>query len=379
MDLIPGKVIEQVISNSGCDTEEVSKYYARKVLNVLVFSHVLKPDSQKLRALVGKSHSLMFQFYTTLDGISRSGFSDALTRIDADVFKDIFEAVLEYSKNILPAIKVTSDKKTYKIKILDSTWINLSLKLCPWAVDLGDTGGSKVGITIDLDTWFPDVVYVTAEKSDMNDNRLFPKCIDWDKSGYTYLHDAGSFKVATFDKFVETGNHVIARKHGNLTVIPYKDFGLHGQIINEHCQILNDSFVWLGKHEKSPHLFRCVTFENLETGEIIQLITNRFDLDAMEIAMLYLQRWQIEILFRWLKSHLKLNKIINYSENGFKSCIYAILTFHVLMACYRALQKKEHRKGWTDTLRELQAAFENQAMICMFILGVIFALKFNPT
>jgi hypothetical protein len=372
-DLIPKKEIKKLIHSSQCD-EDVSKYFALTVFNSLIFNCLLPAHSQSLRSLVSKSNGFTFQIFSGLKGISRTGFSDALVRIDSQIFQKIFEITLSIARKIL------KDVKSNKIKILDSTWIGLSLKLCPWSVKVSDKKGkSKIGMTIDLGTWLPEKVCISSEKSDMNDNSLFPKSVDWEKSGYTYIHDSGSFKVATFDKFVETGNYVIARKHGNLKLIPYYDFPLRGKIINEHCQILKDTSVWLGKSVQSGNLFRCVIIENLETGKIIYLITNCFDPPPMEIAMLYYSRWQIEIFFRWLKSHLKMNQIINYSENGFKSCIYAILTFHILMVCYRALKAHNARKGWTDTLRELQVAFENAAMGFMFNLGVIFALKFKPT
>jgi IS4 transposase len=34
-------------------------------------------------------------------------------------------------------------------------------------------------------------------------------------------------------------------------------------------------------------------------------LTNNFDLSAQHIALLYKQRWQIKLFFKWIKQHLK--------------------------------------------------------------------------
>ena len=42
-----------------------------------------------------------------------------------------------------------------------------------------------------------------------------------------------------------------------------------------------------------------------EGRHAITLITNDIERTAVEIAALYKSRWQIELLFRWIKQHLR--------------------------------------------------------------------------
>jgi len=50
-------------------------------------------------------------------------------------------------------------------------------------------------------------------------------------------------------------------------------------------------------------------------------------LGALEIALLYKYRWQIELFFRWIKQHLKVKTFWGYSENAVKVQVYiAIIT-----------------------------------------------------
>jgi len=50
-------------------------------------------------------------------------------------------------------------------------------------------------------------------------------------------------------------------------------------------------------------------------------------LGALEIALLYKYRWQVELFFRWIKQHLKVKTFWGYSENAVKVQVYiAIIT-----------------------------------------------------
>ena len=47
-----------------------------------------------------------------------------------------------------------------------------------------------------------------------------------------------------------------------------------------------------------------------DDGAKITLITNDLERSPIEIAALYKMRWQIELLFRWVKQHLKIKKFL---------------------------------------------------------------------
>ncbi|MGY3530898.1 hypothetical protein ACVILK_005312 [Bradyrhizobium embrapense] len=47
-----------------------------------------------------------------------------------------------------------------------------------------------------------------------------------------------------------------------------------------------------------------------EKGGKITLLTNDLARSAVEIAALYKSRWQIELLFRWIKQHLDIRKFL---------------------------------------------------------------------
>ena len=57
-------------------------------------------------------------------------------------------------------------------------------------------------------------------------------------------------------------------------------------------------------------------------------MTNNFELSAMEIALLYKQRWQVELFFKWIKQHLKVKTFWGTTENAVRIQInVAIITY----------------------------------------------------
>ena len=66
--------------------------------------------------------------------------------------------------------------------------------------------------------------------------------------------------------------------------------------------------------------------------KIYEFITNNFKLDALLIANLYKQRWQIELFFKWIKQHLKIKSFWGHSENAVKTQIWIAVSTYLLVA-----------------------------------------------
>ena len=68
-----------------------------------------------------------------------------------------------------------------------------------------------------------------------------------------------------------------------------------------------------------------------DDGAKLTLITNDLKRSAIDIAGLYKARWQIELLFRWIKQHLKLRKFLGRSENAIRLQILAAMIAYLLL------------------------------------------------
>ncbi|ESZ53684.1 hypothetical protein X729_31035 [Mesorhizobium sp. L103C131B0] len=60
-------------------------------------------------------------------------------------------------------------------------------------------------------------------------------------------------------------------------------------------------------------------------------MTNDLKRSAVEIGQLYKGRWQIELLFRWIKQHLKIRKFLGNNDNAVRLQLFAALIAYALL------------------------------------------------
>ena len=60
-------------------------------------------------------------------------------------------------------------------------------------------------------------------------------------------------------------------------------------------------------------------------------LTNNMDLVAEQIVLLYKNRWQVELFFKWIKQHLKVKAFWGTSENAVRIQIYSAIIAYCLV------------------------------------------------
>ena len=77
----------------------------------------------------------------------------------------------------------------------------------------------------------------------------------------------------------------------------------------------------------------------IESKKDIYFLTNIEDMSADEIAFIYKQRWDIEVLFKFLKQELNLSHLVSRTENGIRVMLYMTLILAILIIAYKKLNK----------------------------------------
>jgi putative transposase len=103
---------------------------------------------------------------------------------------------------------------------------------------------------------------------------------------------------------------------------------------------------------------RIVNYCDLEEKTEFRLATNlleigEFAISNKEIGEFYRSRWQIELLWKFLKMHLKLDRLITKNINGIEIQIYCCLIGYVVLQLVEI--PKEFGDKALDKLRYLQA------------------------
>jgi hypothetical protein len=89
-----------------------------------------------------------------------------------------------------------------------------------------------------------------------------------------------------------------------------------------------DRLVRFGVHGDGP-VFRVVRVE--ANGDLFHLVTTRQDLAAELIGLIYRQRWQIELFFKWIKTILNCRHWLAESPAGVQIQIYCVLIASLLL------------------------------------------------
>ena len=84
--------------------------------------------------------------------------------------------------------------------------------------------------------------------------------------------------------------------------------------------------------ESYPDDLRLVTYHDDEHNETYQFLTDEFRLSALNIALVYKNRWQIELFFKWIKQHLQIKTFLGTSKNAVLTQIWIAMISYLLLA-----------------------------------------------
>jgi len=84
--------------------------------------------------------------------------------------------------------------------------------------------------------------------------------------------------------------------------------------------------------KRYPEKLRRIKYYDSETNVEFVFLTNNFELSAYEIAILYKNRWQVELFFKWIKQHLKVKSFWGHTPNAVKIQLYCAIIAYCLVA-----------------------------------------------
>ena len=73
----------------------------------------------------------------------------------------------------------------------------------------------------------------------------------------------------------------------------------------------------------------------------LDFLKNSMGIPAMDVALTYKSRWNIEAFFKWMKQHLRIKEFYGTSENAVKIQIYCAITAYCLVAL-----AERRLRGW---------------------------------
>jgi len=247
------------------------------------------------------------------------------------------------------------------VLIQDNTIIRLHEKLAkiwPATRSRKAAAGVKLGVLVSAIVNGPKSVALYAENTnDLKTLRIGP----WIKDRILLI-DLGFYKYQLFTRIKENGGYFVSRLKSNanplILEVNRRHRGRSIDIKGEHLQDVLKNLkrqvldvevevafkrrAYRGKEKKDDEQFRLIAIYNQDDDEYHLYITNISPelLEAEEVARLYGARWEVEILFKELKSKYALDVVPTANQQVIEAFIWiAILTLLISRRIYTIIRR----------------------------------------
>lgn len=216
-----------------------------------------------------------------------------------------------------------------KYYALDATTIDLCLSVFPWAHFREKKAAVKVNTLLDLRGNLPTFIHITdGTVHEVNVLDVLPIEV-----GACYIVDRGYVDYGRLHEIEEKHAFFITRAKSNM-----RWQRLYSHPVDRTTGLRCDQTIRLTgvrAQDDYPEHLRRVKYVDVETGNRYVFITNNFNLTTWQVAMLYKQRWQIELFFKWIKQHLKIKVFWGESENAVRTQIWVAVCTYLAVAIVR--------------------------------------------
>jgi hypothetical protein len=294
------------------------------LLHVLWTSSSLRVTHARLAAA---SH--WWQRWGMRAAISLSQLARSSTSRPSACAEALLDAVLAEARR--QPLHDASARRLLRVAAVDSTLLRLSARLSPWSVHGGYVPSVRLQTWLELGRGLPEPLRLTLAK--VNDQAAL-KTQDlaaW--RGWTVLVDLGYYGHQWLADLRAAQAHFITRLHPQAS---YRCTALRAVAVGatpDGDVLLRDWTITLGSpHNRTGAVvpgLRLVSSRNRK-GAVQDFVTDRFDLSATEVVMLYRRRWRIELFFRWLKRQLGLVKPLGASREAVWLTILLVLIVAVI-------------------------------------------------
>lgn len=255
----------------------------------------------------------------------KSTLAEANEKKDWRIYRDFAQVLIRQAKEAYKGQKLRLDLDEM-VYAFDSSTIELCLKLCPWAKFHHEKGAVKMHTLMDLRGSIPTFVHLT--EGAVHDSQIMDK-IPVEANSY-YLMDKGYVKFGSLYRHFHLNNaFFVTRAKENMLyeVIDSRE-------VDQSAGLFSDETIKLTgplTSQKYPDSLRLVVYEDFGTNTVYRFLSNNFKLEALTIAELYRERWQIELFFKWIKQHLHIKTFYGTTQNAVYTQIWIAICDYLLL------------------------------------------------
>lgn len=285
------------------------------------------PALRTLRTIEDFSQTRQAQKFLSIQKLCKSTLSDFNKLADHTRLQSILDHL---RREVLkpgpkPSAAAASLSSLHRqVLAVDGTFLHAAAAVV-WSIRRrGGKTGARLDFHVDAQTWLPEMIVIP--ETGQSEATTASVSIT---PGAIHLYDRGIFSFDLIRAHVMQGADFVMRfrepgaRTPNLETIETRELTQEAR----DAGVISDRLVrFTGSTHRKPLnvVLREVVIVSAEDPENpIYLLTTLLDLDVSIIGILYRDRWQVELFFRWLKSYARFDHLISHSREG------VLLNFYV--------------------------------------------------
>jgi hypothetical protein len=266
--------------------------------------------------------------------ISRSTLSYANTTRDWRIYADFACALINVAHELYRDDPFDIELAN-TVYAFDSTTIDLSLSLFPWATFRKHKAAIKLHTLLNLRGNIPS--FLSISRGNVHDVNILDELIL--EPGSLYVLDKGYVDFSRLYVFTQVCAFFVTRAKSNLRFRRVYSYPCNKASGTRCDQAI--SLTGFYSSQEYPERMRRIKYYDADTDRTFIFLTNNFLLPPETIALLYKSRWQIELFFKWIKQHLRIKSFYGTSINAVRTQIWIAVSIYVLVAIIKKRLKLE--------------------------------------
>ncbi len=326
LDFIPWKKFEALIGQHRFDRYKKSFSWYNLLL-VLMYAQITGKDSLRdIETSLSVHKNLHYHLW--IKSIKRTTIAYNNKTCPHEIFENVFYELLKQ-------VQWFYQNKRFNFYSLDSTTISTSLNLIPRAKHRTTKWAVKMHVLLNNQNLVPDVIEITdGKKADITIGKIMNLETKLEKGSFI-IFDRWYVDYERYKTLDDNWLFFVTRAKRNMDylVIKSKNIGINWVQRDEIVEVFNP----YGK----PYQWnlRLIHYISPEDGREYQFLTNNFEVNPKIIALLYKNRRQVELFFKFIKQNLKIKSFLWTSKNAVRNQLWVAMIYN-LIVCYIKFKTK---------------------------------------
>jgi hypothetical protein len=278
------------------------------------------PTLRTLRTIEDFSQTRQAQKHLSIPKLCKSTFSDFNKLAEPQRLQPILDHLRREVLKPGPGPARPADPLAdlhRQILAVDGTFLKAASTVA-WAIHRrGGKTGARLDFHLDVDTWLPELI-VIPEHGEGEAATALPAITP----GAIHVYDRGIFSFDLIEAHAPKAADFVMRVREPGPRVP-KLIEIESRELTQadrDAGVVSDRLVRLAGSQHAPApaaVLREVVIIPADPSQgPVHLLTTLMDVEAWIIGLLYRNRWQVELFFRWMKSYARFDRLISHTREG---------------------------------------------------------------